>query len=214
MKNIKVKLLHITPQEVVCEAVGEPRQNPNNTMALVKKVISIYGHESVAEHINMNFKIEGFSRLELQEHMRHRMASPTVKSTRHTIRPMLEDFGRLVPETEYLASLSEDEWLPMLDKYFVTPDFGDPVLEQIYHSFLSAEIMALKAAEKRTKNQDLLKYFLTEGLRSSMVWTVNMRSFMNFLELRTAKASHPEIRKVAELCKEAVMQTYASVFLN
>lgn len=214
MKNIKVTLLNITPSSVVCEAVGQPMENHRtNDMELVRKVVSIYGHESVAEHITMNFRIEGFSRLELQEHMRHRMASPTVKSTRHTLRPMLNDFGGMVPETEYLATLSEEEWLPVLDKYFVTPDFGDPVLEQIYHSFLSAEIMALKAAEKRTRNQDLLKYFLTEGLRSSMVWTINMRSLRNFLELRTAKASHPEIRKVAELCKEEVAKTYASVLL-
>ena len=54
--------------------------------------------------------------------------------------------------------------------------------------------------------------FIAEKILISLL--SNNWPFLNFLELRTAKASHPEIRKVAELCKEAVMETYASIFLN
>ena len=43
------------------------------------------GHESVIEHINLTFRVEGISRALLQELARHRHISLSVRSTRYTL---------------------------------------------------------------------------------------------------------------------------------
>lgn len=92
MDNIKVTLLHYTPKEVLIEAMGMPYKTENfkkiHTEQSMKKIRAICvdkKHSSVLEHITFNFKIEGISRLCLQELVRHRIASYNVESTRYTL---------------------------------------------------------------------------------------------------------------------------------
>ena len=61
------------------------------------------GHESVLEHINLTYRIEGLSRACLQELARHRHISLSVESTRHTVRKQLK-------HTYYIDYLHK-EWL-------------------------------------------------------------------------------------------------------
>ena len=89
MNKIKVILKHVTPEFVVNEAVGMPYDTPPSS-ELTGKVIGIKKHMSCAEHIVINWHVIGSSRLELQEHMRHRMASPTVQSTRYVMKKLLD----------------------------------------------------------------------------------------------------------------------------
>ena len=49
----------------------------------------------------------------------------------------------------------------------------------------------------RGKSNDKLKYTMPECFKTSLVWTVNMRSLQNFLSLRTDKAALAEIRELA-----------------
>ena len=52
---------------------------------------------------------------------------------------------------------------------------------------------------KRSKHlpNDKLKYYLPESWRTTFVWTINMRSLANFLNLRLASQAHFEIRYLA-----------------
>ena len=213
MKNIKVSLLHITPPEVVIEAAKQSYELERADMNLVAKIINNYGHDSIAEHITFNFGIDGVSRAELQEHMRHRMSSSTVKSTRRTLIKMLREFGKILDCSDYLLNITPQEWEPLLLKFFVHPDFPSPELSVLYDSFLSSTMVTLKEACKYTNKQDYLKYFIPEGLRTRFVWSINLRSLRNFLKQRLDSTSHFEIRRCAELVKEEVLKTYAGLFI-
>jgi thymidylate synthase (FAD) len=202
LENIKVILKHITPEFVVNEAVGMPYDTPPSP-ELTGNVIGIKKHLSCAEHIVMNWHVIGSSRLELQEHMRHRMASPTVKSTRYTID---KDFLR------DCAINTED--------LFVSPDLSNLSAEQaaILNAHLSfsavSAIRAIKECKSLKIPNDYIKYLLPESLRTSFSWTINLRSFINFLELRTDKHAHFEIRHIANEMRKAINEKLEAKYVD
>lgn len=192
MNKIKVTLLEVTPEHVVNRAISMPYDSEPSS-ELTRKVIGVKKHLSCAEHVVMNFIVEGSSRLELQEHMRHRIASPTVKSTRYTIQKGLE---------------------------FVRPDLS--ALTQAQRNVMN---LALDRAEALAWNlvtvlqsddipNDYIKYVLPESLRTSLSWTINLRSFVNFLELRTAENAHFEIRHIAKLMREEIAKDKKSTYID
>jgi thymidylate synthase (FAD) len=202
LNKIKVVLKHITPEFVVNEAVGMPYDTPPSS-ELTSKVIGIKKHLSCAEHIVMNWHVIGSSRIELQEHMRHRMASPTVKSTRYTIdKDFLRDY----------AMNTED--------LFVSPDLSNLPVEQaaILNAHLSfgasSAIRAIKECKHAKIPNDYIKYLLPESLRTSFSWTINLRSFINFLQLRTDKHAHFEIRHIANEMRRAIGESLAAKYVD
>lgn len=105
----KVTLLHATPL-YVAEVAGRTaydsfdqsehraiREHDYDVLELIDidsselldKLSWVYFHESVLEHINLTYKIERIGRGVLQELVRHRIASYTVKSTRYTMYDVL-----------------------------------------------------------------------------------------------------------------------------
>ena len=54
-------------------------------LALIDRVGNQFHHASILEHISMNFFIDGISRACLQEIVRHRMSSFSVKSSRYVL---------------------------------------------------------------------------------------------------------------------------------
>ncbi len=187
--KIKVKLLNVTPVEVVNQAIAQPYDS-EPSFELTRKVISVKKHLSCAEHIVLNFHIEGTSRAELQEHMRHRIASPTVKSTRFALGKMMQEEN--------------------LDNIFFMPDYAD-LQPEVAAEYVAAkefiELQAYRAIQSlRQKGvpNDLLKYLLPESTRTAFSWSINLRSFINFLELRTAPNALNEIRHVAKMTREEI----------
>jgi thymidylate synthase (FAD) len=198
MKKITVELLSVTPESVVNEAIAQPyAQSPSRK--LTQKVIGIKKHLSCAEHIVLSFKVNGTSRLELQEHMRHRMASPTVRSTRYTLE----------------SDMNEDT-----EKYFVYPNMDDLSIEQaaILHSHLAflqqRSLTAISECKKAGVSNDYIKYLLPESFRTSFVWTINLRSLINFFDLRLDKTAHFEIRHVANLIREEIKNRLPAEYVD
>ena len=54
-----------------------------------------------------------------------------------------------------------------------------------------------------------LKGFLHESKRTSLQWTINLRSLRNFLELRQSPKAHFEIRHLSELIKKCLEEETA-----
>ena len=189
MDKIKVKLLNVTSVEVVNQAIAQPYDS-EPSFELTRKVISVKKHLSCAEHIVLNFHVEGASRAELQEHMRHRMASPTVKSTRFALGKMMQE--------EHLGS------------FFFMPDYADLQPEVAAEYVAAKEFLelqtyrAIQSLRQKGVPNDLLKYLLPESTRTAFSWSINLRSFINFLELRTAPNALNEIRHVAKLMREEI----------
>jgi len=185
MDRIKVKLLHITPMSVALEALKKPYKNDKVTEDLFNKVIKVDKHKSVMEHLVFNFEIDGISRLCLQELARHRIASLTVQSTRFTLQELAKDPN------------------PEIHKYFVIPTCLSHREKEMHEFILSLYLKDIKDFYRLYQaSNDVLKYFLPESFRTSLVWTVNARSLLNFLNLRTSEKAHFEIRHLANLIKK------------
>lgn len=229
MDNIKVTLLHYTPKEVLIEAMSMPYKTENfkkiSTEQAMKKIKAICvdkKHSSVLEHITFNFKIEGISRLCLQELVRHRMASYTVESTRYTL-PSQEEVENIynlleyyyITPTLYKKGNIEQDKFNILKKYFVIPFKNEWFLIHTlyieFKSLLNAYHTALLTNNKKIGN-DKLKYFLPESWRTNLVMSINIRSLRNFLGLRLSKQAHFEIRHLAGLIYEQIPAEYKVLF--
>jgi thymidylate synthase (FAD) len=129
-------------------------------------------HGSTLEHIHYTFDIDGISRACLQELARHRVASLSVKSTRYTLKELTKANSVL---KDFLVEVN-----PKVD--------------------LANEIAlsAVRDALNKGLSNDLAKYMLPEAFKTSLVWSINMRSLQNFLELRLSKAALWEIRELAK----------------
>lgn len=203
MRNIKTELIHFTPSKVLVLAAGIPHNNPNADEELVSKIIVGRDHGSVSEHMVFNFMIDGVTRAFLQELVRHRIASYTVESTRYILHKLLNKL-REVPHAEIPDEILEKA-------------FGSPNLDELWEIFqdehaLRNVLFKLKmhnlkclAIMERMSNAgvpaDIYKYFLNENFKTRVLWTINLRSMLNFLRLRTDKSAHFEIRLVANLVR-------------
>lgn len=227
MDSIKIQLLHYTPKEILIEAMSMPYRTENfknlsteNAMKKIKAICVDKKHSSVLEHVNFNFKIEGISRLCLQELVRHRIASYTVESTRYT----LPDDNKLydihtkfceIKQTENKSYSEEelDRLIELFKPYIVF--YNNMGLEE------KAELISvinMFFTNKRFNlynnylSNDKLKYFLPEAWRTNLVVSINLRSLRNLLQLRLTKQAHFEIRYVANLIFKQIPEEYKILF--
>ena len=222
MKNIRVELQHVTPPAGVLAAIGKPYRNEAPTIDLVRRIcvspITGRPHESVLEHVVFTFDILGSSRLELQEHMRHRLASPTVESTRFALKKIVDKniFGKL--------DVSDD----LLNELFVQPDLDDPndaklakmtaaqkeLFKRIYRANQVHSVLSIAELLNADILNDVSKYCVCEGFRTNFTWTINLRSLLNFLDLRDSNTAHFEIRNIAGKAKDVVSLTWVAELLG
>ena len=156
----------------MCDTIGIGPKDKE----LIHRVGNKNKHASTLEHINYSFDIDGISRACLQELARHRHASMSVKSTRYTLKEL--------KEAEYTTQAVMD-FLVKVDE--ATDEYNFYALCKIREEL------------KLGKSNDKVKYSLPEAYKTSLVWTINMRSLQNFLALRTNKAALWEIRDLANL---------------
>ena len=206
MDMINVKLDDYTKPEVALKAIAKPYRNDKPTFELFKNIVS-YGHTSVAEHIVFHFDITGVSRLLLQEFSRHRIASETVESTRFVL---IKSIREIDMESNGITA------------YFVIPELfkQDAALEMFYRKHIGMVVQNIRhmfdlikelkdsgIIDNMERTSDYLKYMLTEGFRTGIYWTVNLRSLANFIKLRESSGAHFEIRKLANMIHNIVSQT-------
>lgn len=202
MKNIKIELLNYTPMTTLLKAVAMPYKNEKASMTLAEKVCKVLKHESVSEHVYMSFLIDGVSRLELQEHMRHRLTSTTCESTRFTLSKIIDSLNidnYVIPE--YIKS----KWQSKEDYNMFVEN-----LKTVY-SICNTNIFNML---QNNYPMDYVKYALPEGYRTRFVWTLNMRTLNNFLDLRDSNTAHFEIKHVAKLIKSVLKNTYMEKLLH
>jgi len=163
-----------------------------NDFDFLNKLLNIHHHESVFEHIVFTFYIEGISRAVLQELARHRIASYSVESTRHTLKKFLNN-PKLLKETHNLRNKRLNYLKDLFDDVLVFTN-NNYVDWMICQSFIN--VIECYLLDKNIKN-DVLKYLLPEAYKTKLVMTINLRSLLNFLRLRKSKAALWEIRELA-----------------
>jgi thymidylate synthase (FAD) len=215
---MRVELLHSTPLSVAArairkcwasegrsdtkacqamaneEAILEDNYGFNSTYiigpadrGLIDRIGNKAKHSSTLEHIVYNFDIDGITRGCLQEVARHRHASLSVKSSRYTLRE-LRDCDEVVTKNHYGDSTYN---LAMIEEFVVLT--GDTGVDKGIMDALSN----LQNALQRGISNDVAKYMLPEAYKTSLAWSVNLRSLQNFLRLRLSKDALREIQDLA-----------------
>jgi thymidylate synthase (FAD) len=210
MDKIKVDLLHYTPEFVGVNAIKKPYKNEAATIETsVKVALPPVNHSSTVEHINLNFNIKGISRSCLQELLRHRMSefdvadmfsSATVESTRYTLSKALSGDLNDVDVADYFV-------IPFKDERFKNQLEYELYLSELRIYYINT-LELMQAQMKQKTANDFLKYFLPEGWRVELAFSINLRSFINFISLRNHPRAHFEIRHLAKLMLDSIRDTY------
>ena len=161
--------------------------------SFIKKLADL-GHQSPLEHCTFMFGVEGVSRALLAQLTRHRIASYSVKSQRYVKE---DDFDYVVPN-----SIKE------LKPEFKYGGYGwnyDDVMELIGFYYRAAVEAGVPAEDAR--------YVLPNACTTQVMMTFNIRSLLNFFELRCCNRAQWEIRQMADemldICKSIAPNIFA-----
>ncbi len=207
---MKIELLHNTPLEIADKAISKCWDKCSDEINLqrIYRVGHKNKHESTLEHIVYSFDIDGISRTLLQELARHRIASLSVKSTRYTLKE-LKDEKSFTEKNVY----GEKKAISVHNrqrarKYIVFTGYEDVNTASIWALEELRKILSLGISN------DSAKYCLPESYKTSLVWTINMRSLRNFIALRSNKSALWEIRLLANEIYKALPTTHQFMFVQ
>ncbi|USS41497.1 FAD-dependent thymidylate synthase [Thermococcus aggregans] len=188
MDGIKVKLVNYTPRPLETitwaalisywnewESETFEKVTMNDVESHLPRVLS-YGHESILEHANFTFAIEGISRITSHQLVRHRLASYTQQSMR------------------YIKINPED-----VEETFVIPESvkKDPELYEKWKKLMEDAIKLYEESYSKGIHQEDARFILPQAVRTKIVVTMNLRELKHFLGLRACERAQWEIREVA-----------------
>ena len=193
--------MHHTPLDVCAHAIrtcwqsfDKSDEGGEKDKALINRVGNKYKHASTLEHLVYTFYIKGVSRALLQELSRHRISSPSVKSTRYTLKELKES-----------TPFKEDDYTEA-NRFIVLT--GNQYVD-------TASIKALNNLQEILKMgtaNDVAKFCLPESYKTELTWTINARSLQNFIELRSNKAALWEIQTLAHKLFNALPTEHQYLF--
>ena len=181
---------------------------------LINRVGNKFKHSSTLEHLTYTFYIAGVSRALLQELARHRIASPSVKSTRYTLKELKDEESftdgmsavELIKKYKNPEEVYTDKHMVRASKYLVFTN----ILGVDFSSVVALENLRLMLLDG--VSNDKAKYCLPESYKTELTWTINARSLQNFISLRSTKAALWEIRDLSSVLYEAVPQEHQYLF--
>jgi len=218
---MKVDLLQHSSLEVCAHAIRTCWQSFDKSddggekdKDLINRVGNKFKHASTLEHLSYTFYISGVSRALLQELARHRMASPSVKSTRYTLKELKEetsftDGASMIELKEKYTNPTEvyaDKHMSRAAKYLVWTG----VLGVDFASVVALENLRLMLLDGVAN--DKAKYCLPESYKTELTWSINARSLQNFISLRSSKSALWEIRDLAKLLFDSLPQDHQYLF--
>ena len=203
-----VKLLHHTPLWVADKAIGKCWNKPTPdiydeccettipgcNIERIKRVALKNKHGSTVEHLNYTYNIDGMSRALLQELVRHRHCSYSVKSTRYTLKELKD--------------------IPLDDLHYHYDTFLIATGEVYTDCAMQSALEGLHAVLNQGVSNDIAKYCLPEAFKTSLVMTINARSLQNLLQLRTHKSALWEFRKLAKKLYEVLPEDHKFLFID
>lgn len=193
--------MHYTPLEVCAHAIRTCWQSFDKSddggekdKALIDRVGNKYKHASTMEHLVYTFYIKGVSRALLQELARHRIASPSVKSTRYTLKELKES-----------EPFAEDDY-EGASKFIVLTK------NSLVDSASIKALNNLQSILKSGVSNDIAKFCLPECYKTELTWTINARSLQNFITLRSNKSALWEIRDMAYRLYDALPEDHQYLY--
>jgi thymidylate synthase (FAD) len=229
---MKVKLLSYTanPEKVVCMAgklcyagcsIDELEENltEENIKKFVNMLISI-GHESPLEHISFTFAVEGVSRVTEQQLTRHRIASYSIQSGRYVERDNAEftkpqdiqndnNSSFLFDEVVNISKnnyqcITEELMIEYITKFARNNNIEGYIPSDYFDSFKESHPKEYNQFKKKAIENARMVF--PNSLQTKIIFTMNLRTLINFFEHRCCMRSQDEIRELAnemlKLCRE------------
>jgi thymidylate synthase (FAD) len=137
---------------------------------LLAKLVAM-GHLSPLEHASFTFGAEGVSRALTHQLVRHRIASYSQKSQRYVRE---DQFAYVVPPSISRNPVARDKYLR--------------IMEQLQAGYTELAAMV---------DREDARYVLPNACYTSIIFTMNCRSLLNFFELRCCQRAQWEIRTLA-----------------
>lgn len=193
--------------------LGGLYENPTDDISekdkeLLLRLIFKNKHESISEHIVYTFNLIDVPRYVLQELARHRIASYSVKSTRYTLKELKDEksFFDLVPcKSDFIEGVEFKPNIERAKKYIdINPN--------ISLGAQAKQLDILSYALQNGASLDQVKSLVPESYLTNIVFTINFRSLMNFLRLRTSKSAHYRIRDLAYMILEQIPEKHKFLF--
>lgn len=197
------------------------------------KMIQTRNHMSVLEHASATFRIicdRGVS----HELVRHRIAAYSQESTRYCdYSPNKKGIQFILPAWAPEDILGEYEVLRTADdskvaainlrddqqyiqKYWTKDSdnklspFDTPEAQLLM--FLANAELYYNQLVKLGQTPQQARAVLPNCLKTEIVMTANFREWLHFLELRTSSAAHPDMRIIANMIKDKLVEKYPAIF--
>ena len=190
---MKVELLAYTPnpEETIARAASTCYDSVPKELDKARKMIAAIiksGHESCIEHSSATFEIDGISRVVTHELVRHRIGFAYSQRSQRYVDEANPSF--VIPEeievNETAKALFEDAMRYAWEKYKALQDLG-------------------------FKNE-MARYVLPNACCTKIVVTADFRAWRNFLKLRLSKRAQHEIRNLANVLLDKLIEIAPSCF--
>ncbi|MEO0246725.1 MAG: FAD-dependent thymidylate synthase [candidate division WOR-3 bacterium] len=181
----------LTPARVARISYLSEGDEESNKKLLVK--LLEMGHFSPFEQQVFRFKIEEIPMYIGEQLLRHRIASPLKRSFRYTS----PDKGTKIeytPESLNKIVHIPPEFFNLRESHI---EKREELLEQVVDHVKRSIELYQKLVESGLR-KEAARTVLPAGLRTSLYWTINMRSLMNFLEQRLHPKAQWEMRELAK----------------
>lgn len=159
------------------------------------RMLADIGHESPLEHVSFTFAVEGISRACSHQLVRHRIASYSQQSQRYVD----------------LEKTFEDVTPPSIREEWETFNIYEGAMQSIYENYVKlAKLLEQRyikrGMDKREANKKAIedaRYILPNACETKLVFTMNVRTLLNFFEKRCCTRAQWEIRNLAnEMLKQ------------
>ena len=170
---------------------SEDKITDDSCKQFAKNIIA-RGHESVLEHVNFSVRFtcdRGVS----HEIVRHRIASYSQESTRYCNYSKGDFNGEIT----------------VIEPCFLVP--GTAGYDMWYKACQMAEQYYFSMLDWGCSPQEA-RAVLPNSLKTEIVMTANIREWRHFLKLRTSKAAHPQIREIAIILLNMLIEIVPELF--
>ena len=206
---MKVKIIAYTPnpEEVVASAaklcyskVGVDEIQKNLTEDGIEKFVSMLstiGHHSPLEHCTFTFAVEGISRACSHQLVRHRIASYSQQSQRYV---KLDKFDYIIPTAIENNEFAKDIFLNAMEQ---DQKAYNGIVEELMNEYIASSGYTLASIPKSEYNKleklaiEDARYVFPNACETKIVFTMNVRTLMNFFTHRCCDRAQWEIRDLA-----------------
>ena len=158
----------------------------DNARIMIKAIIKS-GHESVIEHASASFEISGISRVVTHELVRHRLFSFSQRSQRYVSEKTPE---YVIPEEIECNEHAKNLYVNLMNN--------------IWQSYSTLQSLGYK--------NEIARYVLPNACTTKICVTGNFREWRSFLKLRLSKRAQHEIRTLANIILDKLIEIAPSCF--